>query len=227
MGLMDMFSGFSEWDFEDFASGGIIGAAMGAKARREGTESGVNAKPSLYCLKACIPGEQRCAPCLEIQQRFEHAIYQLEQLENFSKMSVEQLQKLSAQKRITKCGFCGAPFESGHKECPYCNTEYPADSLDFDIPLSQKDIHIQLMQKAEEAWSILNEKTKYQEEMAAGGGLGTFQNIVFCGTFPFQNALKQSAAKIKKGADYYGIPISQYISGVMLGEKKTPDRIYG
>lgn len=74
MGFMDLFSNMSEWDLQDLQQGGIIGAAMKAKVRKETEGARTRVKPGKYCREVCTIDDDRCAPCLEIQQRLKKSI---------------------------------------------------------------------------------------------------------------------------------------------------------
>lgn len=223
MGWMDIFSNMSEWETQDLLSGGIIGASVMAKARKNTAERGP--KPGKYCNEVCIIDDERCMPCLDIQHRLEQAIDELEKLEETAEMSSEQVQQILNRKRGVKCSLCGAPYETGRKLCSYCGTPYSESGIDIDIPLSKIERNTQIMNKAQEAWDIFVEKyllyCEYLQQTGSSDWFGKLQSFSGKIGTSYQSLIKQNAAEIKEGADYYGVTLSQYIHGVALGNMKV------
>lgn len=230
MVFFDLFSNMAEWDPQDLAAGGIIGASMGAKARKQAEERAARVKPGKYCLKTCVIDDNRCETCVEVQNRLDAAIKRLEQLEELSKLSTEEVKEVYSKRKIEKCSLCGAPFENGNNECPYCGTAYPSDGIDFEIPVSKNDRNSLIMTCAEDAWKVLYEKmmldSKHQRDTAGDDWVGKIQKFMGSATEALSGMLKQNASEIKQGADFYGVPMSQYISEVAIGNMKTPKTLY-
>lgn len=226
MGLMDLFSNMAEWDPRDLEAGGILGASMMAKARKQNEEKANRPKPGVFCNKVCVIDDSRCTPCLALQEELGILLVQLERMEEMSDLSSEQVQQLLQRKKITKCSLCGAAFENGNKSCPYCGTPYPEDGISFDIPLSRQERRTQLLNKAEEAWNsylkLFVLHNEYLQETAGSDWMGKIQKFAGGAANAMQGQMKQNAAELQQGADYYGVPLSQYICGVVVGEMKTP-----
>lgn len=226
MGLMDMFSNMMNANPQNGQGGGILGGLSQLKDLRATIEErSSRPKPGKYCFKFCAINDDRCKACLEIQERFEHALYQLEQMEEMYELTSEQVQQIVAQKKVTKCTLCGAPLEKGVQECPYCGTAYPEGVLDFDIPLSKTDRNIQMMEQAQNAWNLFVEK----EELLAEYRKTLPENKIMEGLTKFagmmgissSDLLKHNINEIKQGAAHYGVSLSQYIHGVASGHMET------
>ncbi|MBQ8923864.1 MAG: hypothetical protein IJ053_03625 [Lachnospiraceae bacterium] len=224
MAFMDMFSNIANWNPQDLANGGIIGASMGAKLRAEEAEKAARPKPGKYCAKICTVNDERCAPCLELQRRFEHALGQLEKLEETAEMSSEEVQQLLSQKKIVKCSLCGAPYEKGRSDCAYCGTAYPADALDIDIAVSKTDRNIQIMQKVDEVWALFAQKGELVGGYLKSNNKWADKILKLGAKFGYTSQSLNAATsnEIKQSADQYGIPLSQYLHGVAMGDLKTP-----
>ena len=227
MGFKDLFSNMDSWDPKDFAKGGIIGASLGAKQREQqaqNVERAAMPKPGKYCAKFCAPADERCAHCLELQRGFEHALGQLEKLEETAQMSGEEVQQLLSRKKIVKCSLCGAPYEAGRSDCAYCGTAYPTDALDMDIAVSKADRDIQIMQKAEEAWAFLAQKNELVSKYLQSTNKWSEKLVNLGAMFGFtsQSLYAATANDLKQSADQYGKSLSQYIHGVAREEFKTP-----
>ena len=225
MGLMDLFSNMAEWDPRDLEAGGILGASMMAKARKQSEEKARRPKPGVFCNKVCVIDDSRCTPCLALQEELGELLVQLEKMEEMAELPSEQVQQLSQRKKITKCSLCGAAFENGNKSCPYCGTPYPEDGINFDVPLSRQERKTQLLNKAEEAWNsylkffVLN--NEYMKETAGSDWMGKIQKFVGGAGNMLQGQMKHNASELQQGADYYGVPLSRYIHGVAVGEMKA------
>ena len=227
MGLMDLFSNMSEWDLKDLQQGGILGAAMKAKVRKETEGARTRPKPGKYCREVCTIDDDRCAPCLEIQQRLKKAMDELQVLEESMELTGEQVQqKMAMQKRVTNCTLCGAPIEQGYTACPYCETAYPEGCNAMDIPVSKGDRDTLMNEKIQEAWNALVEKLtldgEYIKATAGDGWMGKIQQVVGSLSGAMQGMFKQNPAEIKKGAEHYQVSVSRYIHGCATGEMKTP-----
>jgi len=227
MGFMDLFSNMSEWNLQDLQQGGILGAAMKAKVRKETEGARTRPKPGKYCREVCTIDDDRCAPCLEIQQRLKKALDELQVLEESMELTGEQIQqKMAVQKRITNCTLCGAPIEQGYTACPYCETAYPEGCNAMDIPVSKGDRDTLMNEKIQEAWNALVDKLtldgEYIKATAGDGWMGKIQQVVGSLSGAMQGMFKQNPAEIKKGAEHYQISVSRYIHGCATGEMKTP-----
>lgn len=225
MGFMDLFSNMSEWNLQDLASGGIIGASMGAQKRKQDEEYAARPKPGRYCARTCRYDGDRCTPCMEIQGRLEQALDELEKLEEAADLSTEQVQQMVSNRKIEKCSLCGAPYTKGLRECPYCGTKYPEGSIDFDIPLSRRDREDQMLQKAEEAWNIAQEKMKlegqYNQETVGSNWVELIQKYAGSFVTTLQDMMKQTGPEIKEAAAHYGVPMSIYIGEAVMGKMTT------
>lgn len=225
MGLMDLFSNMAEWDPKDLQAGGVLGASMMAKARKQAEELAGRPKPGGFCNKVCVINDERCTPCLALQEEFASLLSQVEKLEEMEVLTSEQVRQLTQSKTITECSLCGAPYEKGDRECPYCGTAYPEDAIDFDVPLSKQERHNQLMSKAVEAWDAyikLNTlQMQYLKETAQPGLMGTIQKFAAGATDMVRGMMKQNASEIQEAANYYGVSISQYLYGASRGEYQT------
>lgn len=226
MGFMDnLFSTMAEMDPNDIAKGGIIGAAMMAKARQKVNERGQRSKPGVFCNKVCVVNDERCVPCLALQQEYGNLISEIAKLEEMADLTSEQVQQLTQSKKITKCSLCGAPFEKGNKECPYCSTPYPEDGIDFDIPLSKPERRAMISKKAEEAWNsymkLLALVNQYFKDTAGNDLFGKIQKFAGGLGSTFQSTMKHSVTELQQGADHYGVLMSQYLYCVGTGEMKA------
>ncbi|MCH5344040.1 MAG: hypothetical protein J1E64_08375 [Acetatifactor sp.] len=226
MGFMDnLFSTMAEMDPNDIAKGGIIGAAMMAKARQKVNEREQRSKPGVFCNKVCVVNDERCTPCLALQQEYGNLISEIAKLEEMADLTSEQVQQLTQSKKITNCSLCGAPFEKGNKECPYCSTPYPEDGIDFDIPLSKPERRAMISEKAEEAWNsymkLLALVNQYFKDTAGNDLFGKFQKFAGGLGSTFQSTMKHSVTELQQGADYYGVSMSQYLYCVGTGEMKA------
>ena len=212
---MDLFSNMANWNAQDLSNGGILGASMNAKLRAEEAERASRPKPGKYCAKICTVNDERCAPCLELQRRFEHALGQLEKLEETAELSSEEVLQLLLRKKIVKCSLCGAPYEKGRSDCAYCGT---------DIAVSKADRNIQIMQKVDEVWALFAQKGEL-----VGGYLKSnnkwADKILKLGEkfgYTAQTLNAATSNEIKQSADQYGISLSQYLHGVAMGDLNTP-----
>ena len=225
MGLMDLFSSFAELDPRDLEAGGILGASMMAKARKQTEELASRPKPGSFCNKVCVINDERCTPCLALQEEGGSLLSQVEKLEELEGLTSEQVQQLTQSKTITECSLCGAPYEKGDRECPYCGTAYPEDAIDFDVPLSKQERHDQLMSKAVEAWDAYIKvsmlQLQYSKETAQPGFIGAIQKFAAGASNMVQGMMKQNASEIQEGANYYGVSISQYLYGASRNEYET------
>lgn len=226
MGFMDLFSNMSEWDLQDLQQGGIIGASL-KKVRKDAEEKRSRPKPGKYCRDVCTIDDDRCTPCLEIQQRLKKVLDELQVLEESMELTVEQVQqKMAVQKRITNCTLCGAPIEQGYTACPYCETAYPEGCNAIDIPVSKGDRGTLMNDKIQEAWNVLVEKLtldgEYIKATAGDGWMGKIQQAVGTLSGMMQGMFKQTPAEIKKGAEHYQVSVSQYIHCCATGEMKMP-----
>ena len=227
MGFKDFFSNMSEWDMNDLQQGGIIGASIGAKMRKQAEEKRSRPKPGKYCRKVCDIDDERCAPCLDIQRRLEKALGELQVIEEAMELTGEQVQqKMATQKRITNCTLCSAPIEQGYKACPYCETIYPEAAYVIDIPVSKGDRNTLLNEKIEESWNILVEKIdmdgKYMKETAGSDWIGKIQKAVGSLSGSMQSMYRHNAAQVIKGAEHYKVATSLYIHGCACEEMKMP-----
>ena len=237
MGIMDYLSNLdlsnldlSNVNPEDFQNGGLLGGAFMTKMRNEAAAREAREKPGKYCFKTCMVDDERCKECLEVQEKFAHSLYQLEKLEDLSEMTEDQVREIVSAKKIEKCGFCGAPFESGYSECPFCGTEYPSDGIDFDIPASSVDRDKLMNQKIQETWDLMVEKIMFQQkiikESAGDDFMGKFQKFFSSATLSMSSMYQQNVSELKECAKNYGVGISRYISGVALDEYETPKSLY-
>lgn len=227
MGLMDLLSNMSEWNPQDLQQGGIFGAAMNAKVRKDAEEKRLRPKPGKYCRNVCTIEDDRCTPCMEIQQRLKKALDELQALEESMELTVEQVQqRMAVQKKITNCSLCGAPIERGYTACPYCETVYPEGCNTVDIPMSKGDRSTLMNEKIQEAWNALVDKLtldgEYMKADAGDDWMGKVQKMAGTLSGAMQGMFKQNPAEIKKGAEYYQVSVSQYIHGCATGEMKTP-----
>ncbi|MBQ9700471.1 MAG: hypothetical protein IJV71_07590 [Lachnospiraceae bacterium] len=227
MGFKDFFSNISEWDINDFQQGGIIGASMGAKMRKQAEEKRSRPKPGKYCRKVCDIDDERCAPCLEIQRRLEKALGELQVLEESMELTGEQVQqKMLTQKKITNCTLCSAPIEQGYNACPYCETVYPEAAYYIDIPVSKGDRNTLLNEKIQESWNILAEKIdmdgEYMKATAGDDWIGKIQKTVGSLSGSMKSLYRQNPAEITKGAKHYGVSVAMYIHGCASEEMKIP-----
>lgn len=224
MGLMDLFSNMAEWDPKDLEAGGVLGASMMAKARKQAEEKANRPKPGRFCNKVCVINDGRCTPCLALQEECGSLFSQVEKLEEMGNLTSEQVQQLTQRKTITACSLCGAPYEKGNRACPYCGTAYPEGAIDFDVPLSKQERHNQMMSKAVEAWDAYLKvnmlQMQYLKETAQPGLMGTLQKFVAGVTSTTQGVMKQNSSDIQQGAEHYGVSVSQYLYGLAAGELK-------
>lgn len=225
MGLKDLFSNMAEWDPRDLEAGGILGASMAAKARKQAEEKANRPKPGSFCNKVCVISDERCTSCLALQAECGSLFSQVEKLEEMETLTSEQVQQLTQSKTITACRRCGAPYVKGHRECQYCGTAYPEDAIDFYVPLSKQERHNQLMSKAVEAWDayikVNTLQMQYLKETAQPGFMGAIQKLVAGASNMVQGMMKQNASEIQEAANHYGVSISQYLYGASRGEYQT------
>lgn len=225
MGWKDIFSNASEWDPNDLMNGGILGASMMAQARKQAEERSKRPKPGKLCNNVCVINDDRCSPCLALQEQLEQELTRLEQMEELAELSFEQIRQVQQESQITKCSFCGAPYEAGHKACPYCDTAYPAGRFDFDILYSKHERQDQLMKQAEATWAVYLQlyvlTNQYTQDTAGSDMMGYIQKFVGKAGNAMRSYMSLSAAELKQGAKYYGVSISQHIYGIMTGEMKT------
>lgn len=225
MGFLDsLLSIVSEWHPEDLAAGGIIGASMMANLRKQVEERAQRPKPGVFCRSVCMVCDERCTPCLALQQVYGDLISQMEKLEEMENLTTEQVQQLTRSKKITKCSLCGAPFEKGNKECPYCSTPYPEDGIDFDIPLSKQERRALVLKKAEEAWNVYMQFStlisQYLKDTAGDDWVGKFQKFAGGMAVSAQGMMKHSVAELQQGASHYGVSLSQYLYCIGTDEMK-------
>lgn len=225
MGWKDLFSNMAEWDPRDLEAGGILGASMAAKARKQAEEMAGRPKPGSFCNKGCAINDGRCTPCLALQKECGSLFSQVEKLEEMEALTSEQVQQLTQSKTITECSLCGAPYEKGQRECPYCGTAYPEGAIDFDVPLSKQERHDQLMSKAAEAWDaylkVNTLQMQYLKEAPQPGLIGVLQKFAAGASGMVQGMMKQNASEIQEAAKHYGVSISQYLYGASRGEYQT------
>lgn len=221
MGWKDIFSNASEWEPDDLMNGGILGASLMAQARRMAKESSERQKPGKFCNKVCSIDDERCTSCLALQEELEYQLTLLEQMEDASELNSSRVQK----KAVTKCALCGAPYETGSRECPYCGTAYSMDQIVYGFPSSGHERQEQLMKQAEATWAVYLKlyvlKNQYLQNAAGNDMIGHLQKFFGKAGNVLQSWMNLNAGEIKQGARYYGVKMSQYIYGVMMGEMKT------
>lgn len=212
-------------------NGGIMGGLSQLKSiQKEMEESAKRPKPGKYCVKTCRIHDDRCKACVELQEKFDCSLHQLEKMEEMLELTSAQVQELSSSAKITECSLCGAPFEKGKKECPYCGTSYPQGALDFDVPLSKSERTEQFMEKVQETWDVFLEKERlireYYKSLPGAALAETLEKLNFSLTGnTFDSMLEQNSNELKQGAEHYKVPISQYLYGIAMGNMKTPKSI--
>ena len=196
-----------------------------------------------YCYPNCggrIRRSERCSWCQRLQQKYDALIQEIELLEETVDLSSQEIKKMMHPKRSsTSCSFCGAPIENGLQKCPYCDTLYEEVASPIDVPVSKAERIKQFDKKIDEAWSIVLQINDIQDAIAGDNrrGASTFARALVAliqinyGTYrPTPSSttpnIKQSASEIKMAAKYYGIPVSVYLGGFVLGEYRTYKTIH-
>ena len=187
-------------------------------------------KPGKFCDKECGVSHENCKECLAAQEKFQIALYDLEKIERALDKSEEEIQKMAAGPSITKCPKCGAPYDSDSLKCPYCGNKYPIEQSDLEIPLSVSDRVRLYTDKIYAAWKAMNEKRTIQARLDRGVyNIGFFNKLAEFGEkigLGTKDVLKEKPADIENAAiNYYGVPVSVYISGVASGDYKIPKEL--
>ena len=186
-----------------------------------------SAKPGKFCDDECAVSHSNCKECLEAQEKFQHALYELERIEKALDKSEEEIEAMAKGPQIEKCDFCGAPYEEGRMTCPYCGTKYPIEEAEFEIPLSQSDRVRMYHDKVLRCWKLMAAKRAVQKRLGRGvyniGAINALANLSGKVGLTTQNYLKEKVSDIESVAyNVYGVPVSLYISGVASAEYQTP-----
>ena len=184
-------------------------------------------KPGKFCDDECAVSHSNCKECLEAQEKFQHALYELERIEKALDKSEEEIEAMAKGPQIEKCDFCGAPYEEGRMACPYCGTKYPIEEAEFEIPLSQSDRVRMYHDKVLRCWKLMAAKRAVQKRLGRGvyniGAVNALANLSGKIGLTTQNYLKEKVSDIESVAYHvYGVPVSLYISGVASAEYQTP-----
>ena len=224
MGLMDYLATMAEMG-QKGQGGGLLGAAIMTEVKKETDEKASRPKPGVFCRKVCLVNDERCTPCVALQEEFGSLLLQVERMEQIEQFPPEQVQQLVQSKTITECSLCGAPYKKGDSSCPFCGTPYPEDAIDFDIPISKQERHNQLLSKAEEAWNvwvkIFNLQNKYAKESPMPGFIGAVQKIGLGLADSLQGFMEQNGSEIQQAANHYGVSISQYLYGASQDQMQS------
>ena len=204
--------------------------------------SGITNRPGKYCFPKCgglLHRSERCSWCQKLQQKYDALLKEIEQLEETVDLPSHEIKKMINPKRNNICcSFCGAPIENSLQKCPYCDTPYEEEIIPVDVPLSKAERVKQFDKKINEAWSIVLQINDIQDAIVEDNkrnvnafvrSLATLIQINQ-GTYrPNQSTtpnIKQTAAEIKLAARYYGVPVSIYLGGFVLGEYRTYKTIH-
>ena len=184
-------------------------------------------KPGAYCSNTCFVNDGRCKECLNLQKKIERSVSRIEQIEKTLNLNEEQIKQINKNKKLTRCNFCGAPYEIDYFSCPYCNTPYPKDIIDFEIPLSITARSLEINKQVEEAWNLLIKKWElvktYNQNNRPKTLNDKFHQMLHGSP---EHNWPQTTIEINWAANLYGVSISQYIQGVAMEQLQSPNNIY-
>ncbi len=169
-------------------------------------------KPGIACFVSCWIDDDRCKACLAEQQPIEQGIKELRAIEK-----VIASPELLTANRIEKCSLCGAPYESGHTQCPYCDRPYPEGALPAGMPSSVGELRQLALNKATEVWKLyVPLYKKHLDRLKNEGSLLIKMSYGMAGSLTAQT-MAMSPAQLLQGAQKYNVELSDYMCGVMNG----------
>lgn len=205
------------------AQHGILGNKL-LKEAKELQEAAKNTeKPGKYCDAVC-PVTEDCKACVQMQEKFEQLMRELETMECAAEQSQSHVQTVP-RKAAVKCTLCGAPYEQGRKRCSYCDTPYEAGEAVTDSVQSAYESEQLLKQKAGEVYdtycafkklSIENRKKSW-----TGSSPKLLQAAVNGFTSKLVDVMELTPDQIYGGAKKYNMKLSAYIGGVIDGTIKS------
>lgn len=208
-------------DMGDVAQYGIIGA----KIKQSNAERSKLDKPGEYCADLCVPNDEHCPQCMKLQRTVIHDLHRLEKMEQYIDISPEEATQLAQMKSKMKCSFCGAPIDSEEIVCPYCDTEYPEDIIDFDIPIYKSDRKEAMQKMAENIWNTSCEFTTIAmnniKKNSSNDWIGKITSFTAGLIGSSMGMAKQNSQQIQQAADHYQVSLSEYITGALKGTYKT------
>lgn len=230
MGLMDFLSSavqsavdsVKEGDISGIAQGNLIGNKMLQDQKLAAQKLENRPKPGKLCHKLCPVNDMRCEACLSEQQNILAALENLENLEQ----AISNSQTRGVLPLADKCSVCGAPFEKGEKECPYCGTAYPK-SRAADIPATELERDRLLLEKSAEAFALYSELYKKQIVYKAENPElpSIVKNMMKLSKTMEEKNMVMTSEQIRQGAQSNGVSYAAYISGVMAGVYKSIPQI--
>ncbi len=228
MGLMDFFSSslqaavdsVKEGDVSGLMQGGLIGNKLMQDQKLAAQKLENRPKPGKLCHKLCPVNDMRCEACLSEQQNIIDSLENLEQITNNFKVS-------NVSPSPDKCSLCGASFEKGAKECPYCGTAYPKSCVTADIPATEFERDKLLLEKSTETFALYSELYKKQIAYKAENAElpSIVKNMMKLSRTMEEKNMVMSSDQIRQGAQSNGVSYVAYISGVMAGIYKSIPQI--
>lgn len=164
-----------------------------------------------------------CESCKERQAALDEKLLALQKLDEAIRSPRPQT---PAKPRPVKCAVCGAPFESGARECPYCGAAYPAFDEPSDLPESDYDHEqLYLSQAADtyNTYSAMRQAISDQNLSAVqnkipgilrGFSDGVFEHVV-------SMFAPMSQDQIRQGAQQYGVSYYEYVYGAITNKYKS------
>lgn len=204
MGLLDL---FSDTDKSNSSSKGGFIRSYQAQSR---------VKPGVACFYTCWIDDERCQECLAEQAPIERGLKELRQIEN----AIANPEILN-EKRFEKCTLCGAPYEKGETECPYCGSEYPANAALSGLPNTVNELKQAALNKAVEVWELYVPLfKKHLDRLKGEGGMLFKMSFNMLGMLTEQTMM-MSAQQLQQGAQKYNVELSDYMCGVMNGSMES------
>lgn len=178
--------------------------------------------PGKYCPTDCDPETEGCEGCQALQAQMEKDMRRLEKMEEYLDSPTETVMNLK-KNQITKCTLCGAPIEPGETACPYCDTEYPEDFIDFDIPASKSERKAAFQAFAGEIWKKKAEAMGIAVEgFKKKHSQGSFMGKLISGmSAAGVSQVGQTGSDILQAASHYELSVTEYMEGALKGKYKT------
>ena len=198
------------------------GEALANKIKDKFTYQGEH--PMSDCMPACLPGGEKCEECQALKTQMIKQLHKLQIMEEFLDSPPETITELNRNK-ITECDFCGAPIDANETSCPYCDTEYPDNLVDFDIPFSKTERKNVLLTLAEDVWTKKCQSDEIAMERVAkgmnNGVLGGILSGLASISMDRSDLRYQKASDILQASEYYKVSVSEYLTRAITGEFKT------
>lgn len=208
--------------FMDFLTTGKFNPSGAGNASGESNSSAAeknSEKPGEMCPRACAPFDG-CGECVKEQQAYKEGMRKLGLIE-----AAMEDPSIAKRKKITRCSLCGAGVMAEYRVCPYCDTPYPSDGIDFDFPESKTEQRALLNRAAFEAYDCYYKfsalQIKHQSDVLQSKMPSFLKGITGGLMSTTADVLKLSSDQLVAGAQKHGMSMSEYISGLAAGSVKN------